>query len=194
MTQYLNLMDNKWIASWSSKQHQDKKKMMFDVVDSRINITPTTILDIGCGLASESEMFQQEYNSNLYLLDGDFNSTPDCSRDTNYGPSDSMAFYSKIDELKQSWDNRNLRYNFVNANDINISSDVKFDLVYSFESCGFHYPVNTYAELIKKHSHKNTILIFDIRIKTYEEQSKYFDVLEIIHTDKKFKTISLKFK
>lgn len=36
--------------------------------------------------------------------------------------------------------------------------------------------------------------IFDIRIKTYEEQSKYFDVLEIIHTDKKFKTISLKFK
>lgn len=46
MTQYLNLMDNKWIASWSSKQHQDKKKMMFDVVDSRINITPTTILDI----------------------------------------------------------------------------------------------------------------------------------------------------
>jgi SAM-dependent methyltransferase len=187
-------MNNKWIESWASKQHQDKKKMMFNIADSAIKAKPKTILDIGCGLAFESEMFQKKYNSDLYLLDGDFDSTLDRSRDTNYGPTNSMAFYSKIDELKQSWDNRNLRYNFINANDINVSDDVKFDLVYSFESCGFHYPVHTYVELIKKHSHKDTLLIFDIRTKTYDHQSMYFDLLKVIHTDKKFKTVSIRFK
>jgi SAM-dependent methyltransferase len=192
--QYSNTTNNKWLASWTTKEHQDKKKMMFNIVDSNINFSPKNILDIGCGLAIESEMFQLKYNSNLYLLDGDFDTTSNRSRDTNYGTSDSMAFYSKIDDLKKSWNSRNLQYNFIDANNINIPSSVKFDLIYSFESCGFHYPVNTYAELIKKHSHKDTVLIFDIRIKTYAENKQYFNELKILHTDKKFKTVSLGFK
>lgn len=191
--QYSNLSNNKWINSWYSKEHQDKKIKMFEIVDSNIKIVPKNILDIGCGLAFESEMFQKKYNSNLYLLDGDFDSSSN-SRDTNYGTVTSMKFYSKIDDLKKSWNNRNLQYNFIDANNIVISKDVKFDLIYSFESCGFHYPVNTYAELIKQHIHKDTILIFDIRTKNYEDQIKYFDELEVIHKDKKFKTIRLRFK
>lgn len=185
---------NKWLTAWDSKEHQAKKKMMFDIVDSSINIVPKNILDIGCGLALESEMFQQKYKSNLYLLDGDFNSTSNRTRDTNYGSDKSMAFYSKIEDLKQSWNRRKLKFEFVDANNINIDKNVKFDLIYSFESCGFHYPANTYADLIKKHSHKNTLIIFDIRNKTYSEQLRSFEVIDIIHKDKKFTTLSLRFK
>ena len=47
----------------------------------------------------ESEHFQKKYNSQLYLLDGDFEDTINRTRKVNYGTADSMAFYSKIEDL-----------------------------------------------------------------------------------------------
>jgi hypothetical protein len=44
-----------------------------------------------------------------------------------------------------------------------LSEDLKFDLITSYLSCGYHYPLSTYKELILKHSHKDTKLVFDIR-------------------------------
>ena len=31
-------------------------------------------------------------------------------------------------------------------------------------SCGFHYPVNIYKELILKHSHPETRIVMDLRV------------------------------
>tara|TARA_B110000503_G_scaffold69653_1_gene108556 strand:- start:4930 stop:5496 length:567 start_codon:yes stop_codon:yes gene_type:complete len=185
---------DEWINKWANPQHQQKKLDMFNIVDSYINFEPKTILDIGCGLAVESELFQKKYNCNLYLLDGDFDTTVSRKRKVNYGSDTTMAFYSKVPDLMNSWNERKLKYTFIDANDISIDSSIKFDLIYSFESCGFHYPANSYAELIKKHSHENTVCIFDIRTKTYAEQSANFQTVKKIHTGHKFETTVLKFK
>jgi len=105
---------NSWINKvWQSKIHTDKKLLMFNKIDEYVKHSPSSILDIGCGLATESSKFQKKYNCDLYLLDGDFHSTADRLRNVNYGSSPTMTFYSKIDDLKKAWDSDNLRYNLL---------------------------------------------------------------------------------
>ena len=173
-------LENRWINSeWQTDEYKKNKTISFELLDSFLTTPPTNILDIGCGLAFESEMFQSKYNSNLYLLDGDFESSISASRDRKYGTADSMAFYTKIDSLKNSFAQRKLKYNFVDANNIQLPLDLKFDLVYSNVSCGYHYPLTTYLELLKMHTTNDSILIFDINSSRLEEQTKnIFNVIE----------------
>jgi trans-aconitate methyltransferase len=173
-------LENRWINSeWQSNEYKKNKGISFDLIDSFLTEAPRNILDIGCGMAFESEMFQSKYNSNLYLLDGDFESSINATRDRKFGTADSMAFYTKIDSLKSSFDKRNLKYNFVDANNIQLPPDLKFDVVYSNVSCGYHYPLSTYLELLKMHTTKDSILIFDINSSRINEQiTNIFTVVE----------------
>ena len=174
-------LENRWINSeWQSDEYKKNKGTSFDLIDSFLTEAPRNILDIGCGLAFESEMFQSKYNSNLYLLDGDFESSINATRDRKFGTADSMAFYTKIDNLKNSFNDRNLKYNFVDANNVQLSWDLKFDLVYSNVSCGYHYPLSTYFKLLNAHTTEDSILIFDINSSRLEEQTK--DIFNIIET------------
>lgn len=168
--------DTKWWDKWNTEFKREKLKESFDVLDSFLTSAPKNILDIGCGLAYESEMFQKKYNSNLYLLDGDFEDTKNNQRDVGFGDASSMKFYNPISRLKESFDNRGMKYTFIDANNIEIPENVKFDLVYSNLSCGFHYPVNTYYNLLKTHTTDDSILIFDI--KNSESVEDQFEIIE----------------
>jgi len=170
---------SQWIDRWAKPQHTESRKAEFLAVDNHLNFAPVNILDIGCGLAKESEYFQKKYNSNLWLLEGEQSNT---GRDVKWGSAESFSFYNKINDLKTSWNSRQLRYNFVDANNIQIDDDVKFDLIYSGVSCGFHYPANTYKNLIKKHSHENTKIVFDLRTRIIHQD---VEILEIIQETKK---------
>jgi SAM-dependent methyltransferase len=187
-----------WIDGvWKSNEYILDKKISFDLLDSFLVNTPKNILDIGCGLAFESEMFQKKYNSNLYLLDGDFTDSKNATRDRKFGSTETMAFYSKIEDLQKQFDERQLKYVFINANDINIPSSLKFDLVYSNVSCGFHYPFDTYLDLLKDHTTENSIMVFDINSRYLTEQIQ--DSFEIVETkgfpnQKKLIKCKLKFK
>jgi SAM-dependent methyltransferase len=173
-------LSKRWIdGDWKTESYFDAKVKSFNLVDEFLKSPPKNILDIGCGLAFESEMLQKKYNSDLYLLDGDFETTKDRERDRKFGDSESLRFYTKLDDLRQSFDSRNLRYTLVDANDIKIESDVVFDLVYSNVSCGYHYPLTTYLELLKAHTNKDSLLIFDIHSAYLQDQIKdHFEVVE----------------
>jgi SAM-dependent methyltransferase len=170
-----------WLKNvWQGEDYSRAKQISFDLLDSFLTKPPKNILDIGCGLAFESEMFQQKYNSNLYLLDGDFESTANISRDRDYSATTPLAFYSKITDLTSSFDSRKIRYNFINANAINLEKNLIFDFVFSNVSCGYHYPLSVYADLLRKHTNKNSIMVFDIHSRYFKEQiDPLFDVLEI---------------
>ena len=182
-----------WLDAWASKEHAKNKTIVFNALDSYINSNPVSILDIGCGLAIESEMFQKKYNSNLFLLDGDFDNTANKNRDTNYGATDSFKFYNKLDTLKESYSQRNLNYTFINAADIQVDANVKFDIVYSIMSCGFHYPLGTYANLIKKHTTSNCKIIVDIRNGKLDKQDCDFEIVDTVHSGKKHTMYQIKF-
>lgn len=184
-------MTDKWISGWiNNKHHYDSKEKIFKKISSYTGPIKT-MLDIGCGLARESEHYYKTYGTKIYLLDGDFNETTERPRDTNYGNVNNFKFYSKIDDLKKSYDERNMEYVFVDASNIQLDTSVKFDLIYSAVSCGFHYPASTYKNLIQEHIHDNTKIIFDIRKKS--DQSDII-IKNILDETKKYITAEIVFK
>ena len=62
----------------------------------------------------------------------------------------------------------------------------KMDLVISLKSMGYHYPINTYIELLRNCCTKNTVFIFDIGDNQYDENylKKIFDDVKIIYEEK----------
>jgi SAM-dependent methyltransferase len=158
---------------------------------------PKRILDIGCGYAHISDMFQKKYGTDLYLLDGDVsNNTAQANRAAKYGVTEDFMFYVSADDLKKEWDRKGMRYTFLDAKHPDIPNDVEFDLVYSWISCGFHYPVSTYKKLIQKHTTAQSTIIMDFRRKSLIEQMKDFDIVQRLDGDtvrKKYK-LHIKFK
>ena len=183
-----------WFKQWQTDWYKDKVKTVFDAVDSYLENPPKVILDIGCGQAFESELFQKKYNSELYLLDGDKDTTNEKHRFNKYGPVNNFTFYNSIDALKRSYNERNLKYTFVDANDIVIEDSVKFDLIYSTFSCGYHYPADTYENLIKKHSTDDTVVIMDFQL-TYDfSDADPFEIVNQINEGSGHKKMHIRFK
>lgn len=166
------------IVWWTDPAYVKAKEDTFHCLDQYLPQPPKRILDIGCGYAHVSEHFQRKYGTELYLLDGDIRDNPaTANRTSKYGPVQDFMFYSTVEDLRKSWDSRNLKYTFIDANNINIAPDVKFDLVYSWISCGFHYPISVYKKLIQQHTDANSTIIMDFRRKALKEQAKDFDIV-----------------
>jgi hypothetical protein len=142
-------------------------------------------------------MFQKKYGTELYLLDGDISGNPaQADRAAKYGTAEDFMFYVSTDDLKKEWDRKGMRYTFLDAKATDIPNDVKFDLVYSWISCGFHYPVSTYKTLIQKHTTAQSTVIMDFRRKSLNEQIKDFDIVQRLDGDavqKKYK-LHIQFK
>lgn len=179
-----NMTSTSWLNTWTTPNYIKKKEHSFNIVNNylqELSYIPETILDIGCGLAYETEYFQKKYNSDIYLLDDDFdNNSDNQDRDVFFGPADTLKFYSNLKDLFNSYKERNLRYNFIYAKNPIIREDLKFNLIYSNRSYGFHYPVETYTNLIKKHSDHKTIIILDLWKETYNEQIKKCNLINIL--------------
>lgn len=187
-----------WLEQeWSTPEYMNYKQENFLAVDSYLNFAPASILDIGCGLAWESRMFNEKYGSELWLLDGDKSNNEvtinsiDCGWRNN---SKDFLYYNSLEILDQELKKRNTKnYHLIDCNNITIPEDMKFDVITSWLSCGYHYPISTYRDFIKKHSHENTRLIFDIRIALKTHEPYIEECFEIIHEIQKEKRQRLKF-
>lgn len=197
------LYEKDWInEEWFTPNYQATKKNNFELLSQYLDTPPQKILDIGCGLAWESRMFQQQYDSELWLLDGDYD-------DNDHGPLRTQlqacycadvkdfAFYYRLDFLRQELDRLNTNnYHLVDCNNIDIQDDIKFDLITSWVSCGFHYPVSTYRDLIKKHSHEGTVVVMDLRIPAKADQPIIDSDVQIVATlqhQRKYATCHVRF-
>jgi SAM-dependent methyltransferase len=165
-------MTEQWMGTnglWDTKLYQDDKKENFQILDKFLEKPPMKILDIGCGLAWESRLFNEKYNSELWLLDGDANnnnSKLSTATDVKYhATADDFLYYHPLEELDSKLKKLGTKnYHLIDCNNINIPENIKFDLITSWVSCGFHYPVNTYRDLILKHSHADTKIVMDLRV------------------------------
>jgi hypothetical protein len=197
-------MRNQWMGEgglWDTESYQQNKKENFEILDKFLVTPPMKILDIGCGLAWESRLFNEKYNSELWLLDGDTRDNESKSskaRAEKYHISaDEFLFYHPLSEVDTELKKLGTKnYHLIDCNNIDISEDVKFDLITSWVSCGFHYPVNTYRDLILKHSHADTRVVMDLRVmykKTnMPEREDGVEILKVIAQRKKFIMAELK--
>jgi hypothetical protein len=183
----------RWInASWSTPEYQAEKKKNFEVITAYLKNSPSNLLDIGCGLAWESRMFGNQFNTELWLIDGDANNNKDKdsnSKETKYHESaNSFLFYHTLALLDTELKKLNTpTYHLIDCNVLNIPDDIKFDVITSWLSCGFHYPVSTYRELILKHSHKNTRVIVDLRTPGKGQEPALESGVEIVSVLERYK-------
>ena len=166
-----------WSKDFKNEETLDSYRKEFELMDNYLSPWhPETILDIGTAYAQVPEMFQRKYNSQLYLLDGDASSNkPNQVRDIGYGESSNFQFYTNKMKLIEDYDRRGLKYNFIDAQRIQIPN-INFDLIMSCTSCGFHYPLNTYSNLISAYSNTQTKIIIDLRKATLKDQLEKFEI------------------
>lgn len=191
-------MEVDWMEVWKTPAYHEQKKKDIDfILDYFKDNPPKNILDIGCGLAWESRALHKEYGTKLWLLDGDVDSSPDHDDVKNVGwrgDANNMSFYNKLDELDAALQETGLTdYTLVDCNNIVIPDDVKFDLVYSAISCGFHYEANTYKDLILKHSHEDTKILFDMRVKKNGMAQDGVEIIKAVHKGQRHKKCLIKF-
>lgn len=177
-----------WMKLWNSDGYQTNKQAGFNSLNAYLETPPRRILDIGCGLAWESREFNKKYNTELWLLDGDVssneNKNPEKSNHGKWHDSpDTLLFYHSLDLLDQQFKEAGMsNYYLVDVNNIDISEDVKFDLITSWLSCGFHYPVSTYKNLILKHSHENTVIAMDLRLNKHTKMPAIESGMKLVNT------------
>lgn len=139
------------------------------LIESHFNIPFNKILDIGAGKALQGKELQKLYGSELWILEGDDKNNNKKSKDARKvkwnGSADNFLYYWNLDNLKHYHNSSGTtNYHILDCDNLNIPEDIKFDLICSWLSCGFHYSLSTYYDVIKKHSHSNTKYVFDIRI------------------------------
>ena len=175
----VNMVDNpdksaedsaQWDRKWSADKYANKRRANFEIIDAYLAQPVGRLLDIGCGFAYESRWFNEKYCTELWLLDGDSSTNANKPESASYGnwntDSSELKFYHTFDFLDSKLQQLGTEnYHLVDANNINIPDDVKFDVITSWLSCGHHYPVATYIDLMKKHSHAGTRIVLDIRTK-----------------------------
>ena len=143
------------------------------------------ILDIGCGIAGINVFIYNHYknNINIYLIDK--TSTHEL---IHYDFNKTGAFYNSLAAAKQVLINNSVNADHIHLQEVtednSISFVVKFDIVISFISWGFHYPMSTYLEATYQKLKVNGVLIIDIRKNTGGENEilQKFGNFKIIHT------------
>ena len=175
-----------WAVKWTKDRYIAKHRATFETVDAYLNQPVGKLLDIGCGFAWQSRWFNEKYGTELWLLDGDANTNSNKPETASYGNWNTdpgqLKFYHTFDFLNSKLQELGTQnYHLIDANNINIPGDVKFDLITSWLSCGHHYPVKTYIDLMKRHSHENTRIILDIRCKGTATNFIGVDGFEIVN-------------
>ena len=125
------------------------------------NKTPVrNVLDIGCGIAGWQCFLPDYANPKIYLID-----KSQVDDNLYYGFKAKTSFYNSMEIAK-----KNLLANGVPGENIimheadnTIPFETNFDLVVSFISCGFHYPVETYLDEIYESLSEGGVLIIDLR-------------------------------
>ena len=158
-----------YFRSVYDQEHVARKQAMVARVCEILPGPFDRILDIGAGVAHESREFQRLHGSELWLIEGtranNNRKLPGAGKGKYHLSADDFLYYWDIDVLRQALDDLGTdRYHLIDCDDLKISSDVKFDLITSWKSCGYHYPMSTYEHLIRQHRHEHTHIIMDVRL------------------------------
>jgi SAM-dependent methyltransferase len=151
---------------------------------------PTRVLDIGCGLGGIDVLVSNYYRHEveLHLLDAD------CFSDKrSYGYKEESEYYCDLNKTR----------NFLLANRVpwtniyitNILQELfpsgPFDLIMSFSSWGFHYPISRYLDDVRRVSHPQTRLVLDLRRGAVDlKELAQFGTATVLQEDVKRQTVA----
>lgn len=139
----------------------------FDMVRNFLPNKCDNCLDIGCGLALIDICLYKHYeNIELYLLD-----KTELDTDKIYGFNEQYRGYNSMQAAKETLLSNDIKEEHIHLYETTKYDelyDMKFDIISSFLSCGWHYSVNTYLDLMQKALSPDGVLILDVRHNTGE--------------------------
>jgi len=142
----------------------------YDMIKSYLPETVSNILDIGCGLGLIDIALNEHYNGriNLHLLD----KTNEIAENTSVrGFNEQYIFYNSMEGTRKTLVDNGVNSEKLFTYEVSESSlqeiqSNKFDVIISLLSCGWHYSIENYIDLIKKSLNKDGVVILDIRHNT----------------------------
>ena len=143
------------------------------------------IMDIGCGLGIINIYLNEFFEKKpvFFLLDKNR-----VDRKIKYGFSSNYESYNDLNETKNILLENNIDTSCMYLFDVEKQFVItkKMDLVISLKSMGYHYPINTYIELLRNCCTKDTVFIFDIGDNQYDENylRTIFQDIKIIYEEK----------
>ena len=142
------------------------------------------IMDIGCGLGIINIYLNSIYTKNItfFLLDKNR-----IDKKIKYGFSSNYESYNDLSETKNLLLSNEITLEQINLFDVEktINIEEKIDIVISLKSMGYHYPLESYINLFKINCSQDTVFIFDISKKNYDNKllSKFFKKVEVIYEE-----------
>ena len=144
----------------------DDMQIDFDSVVDYLPKIALRSLDIGAGVSGIGVLLSDHYGHkiDLHLLD---KST--VSKSIYYGYEEKTAFYNSLSEallllVNSGVPRKNIFVHEVGDDKNSPFSDLAYDLITSFISWGYHYPISTYLNDVKRSLSPNGVLIVDLRI------------------------------
>ena len=172
-------------------QNQDLEKITEELFLKELNTfknflpnSVNTIMDIGCGLGIINIYLNKFFEKKpiFFLLDKNR-----IDRKIKYGFSLNYESYNDLNETKNILLENEIDSDCVYLFDVEKQFQInkKIDLVISLKSMGYHYPINSYIELLRNCCTKNTVFIYDIGENQYDENylKSIFDDVKIIYEE-----------
>ncbi len=158
MFEYISLQRT-GIKNGFEKKYYDNIKFNWDDMKDYVG-EPNKVLDIGCGIGGIDYFIAKQFqNCHLYLLDEN-----KLDETIMYGYNNKSSYYNSL-ELSEKFLRLNNISNEITLltpdNDLSILKEI--DLVISLISWGFHYPIETYLDLVSNCTSENAKVIIDIR-------------------------------
>ena len=155
----------------------------YDQVKDYLPEACENVLDIGCGLGlSNIPVYQRYEGCAVHLLD---KSEDEQEGQKIRGFNEVYGFYNSMDGAVATLMSNNVSGADIfcyEVGDHDHLYDQEFDLITSFLSCGWHYPVKTYVDLIKKTLRPSGVLVLDLRHDTGELEyaQEHFELVKHI--------------
>lgn len=150
------------------------------------------VLDIGCGLGGIDELVYGHYSRfgpvELYLADRDY-----VSAEITYDFAQESAAYNSLALTQAFLIGRGVPKEAIHTVDVDkagLPTEVSFDLILSFLSWGFHFPVETYLDYAKEHLKPGGVLLLDSRTGMEADRllGEHFSA-EVVYQDSKVSRI-----
>ena len=163
------------------------EELFLKELDTFKNFLPNsvnTIMDIGCGLGIINIYLNKFFEKKpiFFLLDKNR-----IDRKIKYGFSINYESYNDLNETKNILLENEIDSDCVYLFDVEKQFQInkKIDLVISLKSMGYHYPINSYIELLRNCCTKNTVFIYDLGENQYDENylKTIFDDVKIIYEE-----------
>lgn len=163
-TEYLlNDQSNSQIVTQSINSMTKKD---YELIEPFLPKQATNILDIGCGLGTIDVFLHNKYpNSKIYLQD----KTDTIKEERKYnGFNEQYYYYNNLDLLFEFLkENGVSNFEIIDGENL-FNFNIKYDLIISLLSCGWHYSITQYLNFIKNNISQKGILIIDVRNNTEE--------------------------